>query len=687
LSAVTRTDTSLVGALLDRRYRVDRLLARGGMSSVYRGVDTRLDRPVAIKIMDPRFADDRSFLERFEREARSAARLHHPHIVAVHDQGIDQLGVRDDDRRAFLVMELVDGGTLRDLLDARGPLDGQLALSIIEPVLSALATAHRAGLAHRDVKPENVLIGTGNTDSGVVKVADFGLVRAVASAGTTSSSVILGTVAYLSPEQVTTGAANEQGDVYSAGVLLYEMLTGRTPYTGDTALSVAYRHVNEDIPAPSLARPEIPPALDDLVLRATRRDPQARPADAGAFLAEVEQVRTSLGMGLVPVPVPPSPDVPPLSDSEKTMPAFPAVDVDVAGPRGTRALSRAVPPVTGGSSVTAVSAQPSGATLPTARPPEVSAPDDSPRRSRRWLALWIVLALVLTGGIGAGVWWFTGGRWVDVPAVAGQQQAAAEQQLREAELAPRVITERHNTTPAGSVIRTDPPGGAEALVGDEVTLVVSTGRPVVPDITPGTSLQQAEAAIRAVQLVPKHDPAADDYSETVPAGTVLSIRPAPGNKANIGDVVTIALSKGPPPTPVPNVVGQSRENAFAALRDAGFEPFDAGKEFSPDVPAGSVTRTDPAAGTTGTKRVGVYVSNAVEVPLVLGRTVDDAERILSDAGLRADFGGGGRDRGRGRGNDDDDKPKKPRFGIVVGQDPQPGQRVEPNSKVKLNTLP
>ncbi|MFC7613795.1 protein kinase [Actinokineospora soli] len=233
-------ETGLIGALLEQRYRVDAPLARGGMSAVYRGVDTRLDRPVAIKVMDPRFASDASFVERFEREARSAARIHHPNVVAVHDQGLDGDHV-------YLVMELVDGGTLRDLLTERGALPPPLAVSILEPVLAALAAAHAADLVHRDVKPENVLIGA----NGVVKVADFGLVRALSSPGTTKSSVILGTVSYLSPEQVTTGNAAPRGDVYSAGILLYEMLTGAPPYVGDNPLSVAYRHANDDVPPPS----------------------------------------------------------------------------------------------------------------------------------------------------------------------------------------------------------------------------------------------------------------------------------------------------------------------------------------------------------------------------------------------------------------------------------------------------
>ncbi|MFB9570602.1 protein kinase, partial [Saccharopolyspora hordei] len=302
--------------MLERRYRVDALLARGGMSTVYRGLDTRLDRPVAIKVMDEQYSGDRSFVQRFEREARAAAKLHHPDIVAVYDQGVDH---GSDGDHVFLVMQLVEGCTLRDLIvDRGGQLPLPMALSVIEPVLSALDAAHRAEMVHRDVKPENVLIGS----DGSVKVADFGLVRAAAEAGTTSGSVILGTVAYLSPEQVTTGAADARTDVYAAGIVLYEMLTGRPPYVGDTALSVAYRHVNDDVPPPSELVPDLPPAIDELVVRATRRDPAQRPQSAEAFLTEVRKAREELGISLVPVPAPESAErtaqIPAITDDPPT---------------------------------------------------------------------------------------------------------------------------------------------------------------------------------------------------------------------------------------------------------------------------------------------------------------------------------------------------------------------------------
>ena len=248
----------LEGVLLDGRYLVETKIATGGMSTVYRGMDTRLDRPVALKVMDSRYAGDEQFLTRFRLEARAVARLKDPGLVAIYDQGIDG-------RHPFLVMELVEGGTLRELLRERGPMPPHAVTAVLRPVLSGLAVAHRAGLVHRDVKPENVLI----SDDGEVKLVDFGLVRAVAEAGITSTSVILGTAAYLSPEQVASGTADPRSDVYSAGVLAYELLTGTTPFTGDTALAVAYQRMDNDVPPPSTQIAGIPPQFDEFVLRAT----------------------------------------------------------------------------------------------------------------------------------------------------------------------------------------------------------------------------------------------------------------------------------------------------------------------------------------------------------------------------------------------------------------------------------
>ncbi|MCV7126660.1 MULTISPECIES: protein kinase domain-containing protein [Mycolicibacterium] len=283
----------LTGAVLDGRYRVDSLIATGGMSAVYRGLDQRLDRPVALKIMDSRYAGDQDFLTRFQREARAVARLKDPGLVAVYDQGIDG-------QHPFLVMELVEGGTLRELLRERGPMPPHAVAAVLRPVLSGLAAAHSAGLVHRDIKPENVLI----SDDGEVKIADFGLVRAVAEAKITSTSVILGTAAYLSPEQVATGETDSRGDVYSVGILVYELLTGRTPFTGDTALAVAYQRMDRDVAPPSTVIDGVPRQFDDLVLCATSRDPADRFADAAEMAEELETIVRELALPQFRVPAP-----------------------------------------------------------------------------------------------------------------------------------------------------------------------------------------------------------------------------------------------------------------------------------------------------------------------------------------------------------------------------------------------
>jgi serine/threonine protein kinase, bacterial len=279
--------------LLDGRYLVESKIASGGTSTVYRGLDTRLDRPVALKVMDSRYAGDDQFMTRFQREARAVARLKDPGLVAVYDQGLDA-------RHPFLVMELIEGGTLRELLAERGPMPPHAVAAVLRPVLGGLAAAHRAGLVHRDVKPENVLI----SDDGDVKIADFGLVRAVAAAGITSTSVILGTAAYLSPEQVRDGDASPRSDVYSAGILTYEMLTGRTPFTGDSTLSIAYQRLDHDVPPPGAAIDGVPAQFDEFVARATARDPGERYADAIEMGADLDAIAEELALPAFRVPAP-----------------------------------------------------------------------------------------------------------------------------------------------------------------------------------------------------------------------------------------------------------------------------------------------------------------------------------------------------------------------------------------------
>jgi eukaryotic-like serine/threonine-protein kinase len=648
----------LVGTFLERRYRVDSLIARGGMSTVYRGLDTRLDRPVAIKVMDSQYSGDRSFTERFEREARAAARLHHPHIVAVFDQGID---LEADSDRVYLVMELVEGCTLRDLIRDQRSVPLPLALSVMEPVLSALAEAHQAGMVHRDIKPENVLIGL----DGSVKVADFGLVRAAASAGTTSGSIILGTVAYLSPEQVTTGAADSRTDVYAAGVVLYEMLVGEPPYIGDTALSVAYRHVNDDVPAPGERVPELPPSMDNLVLRATRRDPSERPDSAATFLAELQRIRADLDIQPVPVPVPVSEQRTALMAADTAGPSTDEItaiqdEPQSSGPQGTRAMSR--------SALDAQEHQPGTEVRP------VAPFETQRRRSRRAFVVWAMVILLLAGLVGGGAWWLGQGRYIDVPAVNGHPEVLARKALQDVQLVPKVTGQYNDSVPERTVINSDPAQGSRTLPGREVELFVSLGRPRVPAIAPGSSVASAERALRDAQLQPRRDLSADQYHPTVPEGAVIETNPAPGTRLPSNTQVTLVVSKGPPPVRVPDVRGMSRDDAFAALSNAGFDPYEAGRQFAADVDADHVISTSPSGGNmvrlTGRPRVGVVLSNAVTVPNLNGMRVLEAQQQAGALGLTLDV------------RSFFDRPNS----LVFGQWPIPGSRVQPGSAVHVTAF-
>nr|WP_042181278.1 Stk1 family PASTA domain-containing Ser/Thr kinase [Kibdelosporangium sp. MJ126-NF4]CEL14929.1 Probable serine/threonine-protein kinase pknL [Kibdelosporangium sp. MJ126-NF4]CTQ96441.1 Probable serine/threonine-protein kinase pknL (EC 2.7.11.1) [Kibdelosporangium sp. MJ126-NF4] len=646
-----------MATLLEQRYRVDAPLARGGMSAVYRGMDTRLERPVAIKVMDHRFAEDRSFVDRFEREARAAASLHHPNVIAVHDQGFDGDHV-------FLVMELVDGGTLRDLLTERGRLTVPLALSVLEPVLSALAAAHQAGLVHRDVKPENVLIGK----QGTVKVGDFGLVKAMASGNNTSHSVILGTVAYLSPEQVTTGATTARGDVYSAGILLYEMLTGTPPYIGDTPLSVAYRHVNDDVPPPSLVAPGIPQALDELVLRATRRDPAARPADADAFLREVEQVRLAIGAPLVPIPasahgMKTSPSLPGDVPTQQTVPvrnpaAVPRSEPKAAsGPQGTRAMVRSE--------------------LQQPRHPrpqqktQQKTEQKTPRKRFR-IPKWGIAAAVLAVVAAAvtTVILTSGPEPVAIPSVVGINRVGAVQEITNAGLKPSVIETRNDTVVRGVVIRTDPESGT-LLPGSQVNVYVSAGPPIVPQVQPGATTDAVEKELKAQDLKAELSPEEDQYDNKVPKGAVLSLSPSPGTQLKIGDSVKMLLSKGPAPLkPLPDVVGKTEAEARRLVQEAGYTVTQVTPKFDGRTEGGKVISTSPGAGTTAEdKLVSLVVSNAVSVPDLGGKRVKEAREDLDKLGLKLEVVG----------FFDDDRGNRK----IDRQGPSPGTLVQKGSTVRV----
>ncbi len=559
---------SATGTLLDGRYLLGSVIARGGMSVVHRGIDTRLDRPVAVKLMDPRLAADPAFRTRVQREARTAARIDHPCVVDVYDHGIDASDPADP--TVFLVMELVDGGTLRDVLRSRGAIGVPAAFAVMDGVLSGLAQAHRLGMVHRDVKPENVLISAQRE----LKVADFGLVTAAAQAGQSHAGMILGTAAYLSPEQVATGSADSRSDVYAAGIMLYELLTGAPPYTGDTPLSIAYQHVHSDVPPPSLIAGDVPPELDELVLRATRRDPAARPPDAAAMLAELRALAIALEVPRVPVPAPP---VRPIEE-QVTEPQVPRP----AGHAGTRALPR----------------DEHGHTLVGAPVEDAAAHARTARRGRRFFAAGIALVLVLALVVGLVAWWMGSGRWTAMPALVGLDRAAAERALADADLVASITTEFDDAIAAGIVKTTDPAADARLLRGSTVTVTVSSGRPTVPEIVPGTPVADAEQAIRAAGLQPVRSASAREHSETAAEGTVVRTQPGAGTALNIGGAVTLVVSAGPKPKKVrvPSLIGMSFDEAEAELADRGLKaverqrlPFGLGSH--------NVVAQDPAPGT------------------------------------------------------------------------------------------
>lgn len=618
---------ALLGQTLEGRYRIDAYLARGGMSTVYQGVDLRLDRPVAIKVMTPQYAADPTFLMRFEREARAAAKLDNPHVVGVFDQG------RDGDN-VFLIMELVDGGTLRDVIHEQGTLSLRAALSVLEPVLDALAAAHRAGLVHRDVKPENVLISA----RGEVKVADFGLVRAVTSTTVATGDVILGTVAYLSPEQVETGASDERSDVYSAGLLAFEMLTGNPPFAGDNALSVAYQHVHSDVPRIAEAAPAVPAAIAAEIDRATSRDPLGRPANAGEFLQRLRGARLHQGVTLGAVPVPRT-----ASAKRKAR---------TAGlPAGQTAGHTAIQPA----------GQPEATT---ARRTRVALSPARLRRRRIRLIALIAVLLLAAGATFAGI--YLANQWTSAPDTSQQLGAVAASAIESAGLVPAMTTRLDNAVPSGQVISMSPPADTRQRVGSTVTLVVSAGRPVVPALDAGTSEDDATAAIRAAHLTPVTDATANVYDAKIPAGTVIGTQPAAGEHANIDAEVLLVLSKGPPPAPIPDVKGKQPEDARNKLVVDGFTVGPQQTRFDATVDAGTVIGTDPPIGTDTPRDepVSLIVAVSKTVPEPLSGPLDAAAADLKAQGFTVTIGKAVFDQYTPGGD-------------VVRIEPAPGTRIDP----------
>ncbi len=662
-----RTDP-LVGRLLDGRYHIASRIARGGMASVYEAVDTRLDRIVAVKIMHAGLGDDDDFAARFVREARAAARLSHPHVVSVFDQG-------DDHGVVFLVMELVPGHTLRDVIRKEAPLAPAKALALIDPVLSALAAAHRAGLIHRDIKPENVLLAD-EANGGQLKVADFGLAKAISSdtQHTATGGVLIGTVSYLAPELVVDGKADARADVYAAGVVLYELLTGNKPHEGESPIQVAYKHVHEDVPPPSAGVPGIPPYVDALVARATSRDRNNRPADASVLLHQVHRVRQALLDGLADDPdltadlaptgagrrsrafdyVSPEPDdtveradrpepdetvadLPEFEDEhprEQTRDRMPAIPDDVVTEHtatlrpGDSILDFRPPepaPVSGG--------------LPPARPAAIVTGGRRP--SRRGLIIFL-LSLLLVIGAGAGVWWFGAGRYTTTPGVLGLVETEAVQKLESEGLKAQLGDPAYSeTVPKGHVLATDPEPGSRVLNGGTVTLIVSRGkeRYAVPKLK-GMNVDDAQDAIREAHL--SFGRSIYRYSDHVASGTVLGSDPKPDTMVRRDFTVDIFVSQGPKPVEITDWTGRNADKAQRALEESGLV-VERTTEYSDTVPLGRIISQDPSSGTLHAgDTVNLVVSDGsqmVPVPDVLRMGVDDAVKVLEDAGFVADVQG------------------------------------------------
>lgn len=672
---------SLLGAVVDGRYVIARRIARGGMATVYRARDKRLERDVAIKLMHRHLAESPDFTARFNREARAAARLSSAYVVTVHDQGVWDSG---DGRHAYLVMEYVPGPDVRSELIRTGSFTLGTALAITEQTLRALSSAHSAGIVHRDVKPENVMLTSRIPPVSIferpeihAKVADFGLARAVTSVSPTTGQA-MGTVTYMAPEVITTGVAEAPADVYAVGIMLYEFLTGELPFQAETPIATAYMHINEPMPHVAEQADWIPASLDSFIALLTAKDASQRPANGEEALRELLAITRSIPEEdlIRRIPVIPAPqsdgedddgedDAPP---DPKPLPAAPTTTMPMPGPVPPDGAAPAAEPIPPGGGAD----DGNGARRLRRRRTDLrhETPELPGRRRRQGRRAWAALAILLAVALTAVLWYFRAGpgKRVTIPAVAGQTYEQALSSLREEGLTARRRNVYSDTVPSGSVVSTDPGGGGRVHPSRVVTVTVSRGieQVTVPDLS-GLSAQEARRRLGSARLVYRE---AAVYSESVDEGRVVSQSVAADTAVNHDSAVTVTISKGRQPIRVPNVVGKSEADANNAIRKAGLT-VSRQEEHSDTVAQGVVISQDPSKGTVHRgDSVTVVVSQGpelVDVPNVVDMRREEATTTLQNAGfqVQADnvFGG--------------------YFGIVRSQSPAAGTKARKGTGVKI----
>lgn len=595
--------SDLTGELIDGRYQLIRQMATGGMASIYEAIDTRLDRKVAVKIMHSHLAQDEQFVERFIREAKAAAALSHPNIVAVQDQGWNQNGTP----AIFLVMEMIEGHTLREYLNEQGRLSVRDGIKFLLPVLSALSAAHKIGIVHRDLKPENILI----SKEGRIKIADFGLAKGPLLGGTMTaeSSVVLGSVSYLSPEQVQRGVADSRSDIYSIGITAFEMFTGKKPFEGDEPIHIAYMHVNNRVPKISSLVSNIPEELDSLIYRATSSNPDERPRDATLFHEELSRINQSL------------------SPKENQLSLELDIPIEPMRPKPTRKSLRAkVKEMT--------------EAIPTPAPrestEEVRKRKKASKRVRRNRKIALAMA-VIVGIVGWYVLIGPGSRVV-VPSTVGASQLEVSAALEPLGLTSLVVEKQFSEEiPEGRVIQSIPEGGGRIDQGGTVKLIVSKGpeRFVLPAVA-GLTPQAAQNLIGKLPLVIQ--PLAEEFSTTVPKGYVIDSNPPTGEKVKRGSSVIIRVSKGIEQIALASYIGKSADQALNELQEAGFAVTST-YEYSESRLAGEVVSQKPAGGGTADKgsKVSLVISKGsgyAFIPNVFSIEEAKAVAALKDLDLK-----------------------------------------------------